>query len=121
MNKSILFIELYPPNEMDSSRFTFEEQLKFIIGRENGDFLPRLMEYSQNLDRLYGANVNNKDLKLLKNGTVKQKVNIFNREYKNNCCRVCGYYVFSSGCEYCGTSREQHEFNLIKNTDLFVI
>jgi len=117
-----LYLELEPTIKNQCDRLNFEEQLKFIMGRENGEFLPRLMEYSQSLDRWRGVNPDTRSHPdLIRNGSLKQKIHIFNHEYHKNCCRVCGYYVFASGCEYCGTSRKQHDFNSSKSITLCAI
>jgi hypothetical protein len=99
------------------ARFAHKEQLGFIMGRENGEFLARLMTYNNAMyPREDWAEISPmiKNMRLTTECGVKALAKIYNKEYHNNCCRVCGYYIFNSGCEYCGVSRREHEFNIYR-------
>ena len=98
-------------------RNRFNEQTRFIW-REGGDFLKRLMDYNRRLNHIKPVPAEN---------NLKEKIKMYNDEYSKNCCRVCNYYVFSSGCKYCGSSRQEQEFFIHcekytkKNNNIMVI
>ena len=54
----------------------------------------RLVEFQNKLKRRLGISAKASD-----------KIRIYNHEFKFNECSICGYYMFSTGCEYCGIRR----------------
>ena len=106
----------YVNHQMDKVRYRHERQLRFIWGREDGEFLKRLMVYANNLFERTDIKemshiLNSPSLRI--EGTVGDKVRIYNDEYHSNLCRCCGWYVFSNGCEYCGIRYRTHVLNIV--------